>query len=72
MTVSSNRGLSREGKIVFSTININFPAEGSDIRYFMHLYNFPAEAAHLLTIRLANLLPYLLHFVCVSQNINLN
>ena len=53
MTVYSNRGLSSEGNIVFYTINIDFPAEGSDIRYFMHVVNVPAEAAHLLTVRLA-------------------
>jgi len=53
VTVYSNRGLSSEGNIVFYTINIDFPAEGSDIRYFMHVVNVPAEAAHLLTVRLA-------------------
>jgi hypothetical protein len=53
VTVSSNRGLNSEGNIVFYTINIDFPAEGSDIRYFMHVFNVPAEAAHLSTVRLA-------------------
>ena len=53
VTILSNRGLSSEGNLVFYTINIDFPAEGSDIRYFMHVYNVAAEAAHLLADRLA-------------------
>jgi hypothetical protein len=47
VTVSSNRELCSEGQNVLYTINIDFPAEGSDISYLMHVYNTPAEAAHL-------------------------